>query len=214
MSTPLITIITACWRVENLKKIIECVDGQTYQNFQHLLINDNNPEVRDVFKDLCDGITRHWIDCGVRCHAFGGVARNIGVAVAFSYIRERDRNLDTEFIIFLDDDNLWEPNHLQTFIDVLQEHPEATMIGSDMIKIGVNDTNWRLEIPCRIKHGHCDLGSFLYKATLFRTYGFFWPRPRRKHRFDIELIEKMYQGEKDNTYFTGKSTFLMSYRKK
>jgi glycosyltransferase involved in cell wall biosynthesis len=126
-----LTIVTAAWRAENLPKIIESIENQTVKGFEHLIINDNNPEVRNVFKDLCDGKHRHWIDIGVRTHFFGAIARNIGVMSAFSYVHHSKRNIENEWIIFLDDDNLWKPNHLQTIVETLEQNPDATMIATD-----------------------------------------------------------------------------------
>lgn len=217
MINPKITIITAAWRVAGVKKVIECLNNQTFQDFDHLIVNDHNPEVREWLKEnnyFEDDLRRHVIDSHVRGHFFGGIARNLGVLMAFAYKREIERDLDSEFITFFDDDNSWENDHLESFVEVLKKNPNATLIGSDMVKVGVQDTSWRGIVPCVIKHGHCDLGEFLYKGTLFRNYGLFWPRPKRKHRFDIELLEKIAKGEKENVYFTHKPTLTLSYRKK
>ena len=74
-----IAIITAATRVKGLQKVIDCVDKQTYQKWQHIIINDNNPEVREFIHNLPENPKRHWIDLGVRTHWFGGIARNIGI---------------------------------------------------------------------------------------------------------------------------------------
>lgn len=214
---PKITVITAAWRINGIKRVIECLNNQTFKNFDHIIVNDNNLEIREWLKEnnyFIDSLRRHVIDNYIRTHYWGGVARSIGALVAFSYKREIERDLDREYVCFFDDDNEWENNHLESFIEVLKEHPNATLIGSDMVKVGVEDKEWKETVPCVIKHGHCDLGEFLYKGTLFRDYGFFWPRPKRKHRFDIELLEKMAKGEKENVYFTHKPTLILSYRKR
>ncbi len=212
-----ISVITAAWRVDGLKKVIRCLNDQIFRNFEHLIINDNNPDVREFLKKndyFENNRHRHVIDSFVRLHYYGGISRNIGVLASFSYLREQERNEDKEFICFFDDDNFWEKDHLQSLVEILKNHPNATLIGSDMIKIGVQDSNWKKLVPCVIKHGHCDLGNFLYKAILFRKYGVFYPRLKRKHKFDIELLEKMNVGEKENIYFTNKPTFLMNYKKR
>lgn len=209
-----LTIITAAWNAENLPKVIESIDSQTVKGFQHIIVNDNNPEVREIMKPLCDGVNRHWIDLGVRTHYYGALARNIGVIMAFSYTYHRDRDIENEWVCFHDDDNIWLPNHLESMIAMLEENPEATMIASDMEMIGQTDKKFRKVVPCWIKHGHCDLGEFLYKTKLFREYGYFFPHPRRKHKYDYELIKKMANGEGDKLVYTKKPTMLMNYKKK
>ena len=209
-----ITIVTALWNASNLPKVIESIDNQTYQDFQHIIVNDNNPEVREIFKEKCDGVKRHWIDFGVRTHYYGALARNTGVIVAFSYMHASKRDIDNEWILFHDDDNLWEPDHLESMISTANDNEEATMVASDAKWVGANDKTWTQNKKCEMKHGACDLGQFMYKTELFRKYGYFFPHPHSKHKYDWRLIEKMATGEKDKLVFTNKPTFIMNYKKK
>ena len=210
-----LTIITAAWHAENLPKVIESIDNQTYQDFQHIIVNDNNPEVREVMKPLCDGVKRHWIDCGVRGHFYGAIARNIGAMMAFSYIHHSKRDIENEWICFHDDDNRWETNHLQSMIEVAEANPQATLIATDAVWIGSHDKIWREIRPCRISQDHCDLGQFAYRTSLFRAYGYFHAHPRSKQRYDWRLIEKIVKGEgMGKVAFTNQPTFLMNYKKR
>jgi len=210
-----LTIVTAAWTASNLPKVIESIDSQTFQDFQHIIVNDNNPKVREIFKDMCDGKKRHWIDLGVRTHFYGALARNIGVIAAFSYIHHRQRDIENEWIVFHDDDNKWRPDHLQLMVDAVNANPEATMVASDAVWVGEHEKTWTEIRPCKIRHGAVDLGQLIYKTKLFREYGYFEPRPNRKHKYDIELIEKMVNGEgMDKVVFTHESSFIMNYRKR
>lgn len=209
-----LTIISALWHWEHLPNLIKSIDSQTYQDFQHILVNDNNDVVREQFKQLCDGKRRHWIDLGVRTHFYGALARDIGVLVAFSYIHHSKRDIENEWVCFHDEDNAWEPNHLQSMIETAEANPDATMVASDAVWIGANDKNWRVTMPCKIRHGACDLGQFLYKTKLFREYGYFFPHPHRKHKYDFELISKMVSGEGNRLVFSHQPTFLMNYKKR
>ena len=209
-----LTIVTAAWNAVNIPRVIESVESQTYKDFQHIIVNDNNQEVREIIKPLCDGVNRHWIDIGVRTHFYGALARNMGVIAAFSYIHHSKRDIENEWIVFHDDDNAWENNHLQSMVDILEKNPGATMIASDAIWVGANDKRWKEIRPCKIKHGSCDLGQFMYKTKLFRQYGYFFPHPRRKHKYDWELIKEMASGEGDKLVFTHLPTFIMNYKKR
>jgi len=209
----MITIITAAWNAKGLKKTIESIDNQEYTDWNHIIINDNNPEVREVFKELCDGVKRHWVDLGVRTHYYGALARNIGVQIAFSYVHHSKRDIENEWVVFHDDDNRWTTDHLQLMVATMKANPEATMIASDAIWVGKNDKSWVEEHRCKLRHGGCDLGNFIYKTSLFREYGYFFPHPRRKHKFDWELINKMVVGEGDKLVLTHKPTFIMTHKK-
>jgi len=214
-----LTIITACWRAENLPKVIESISNQTYKGeIEHILVNDNNPEVREWFKHnnyFVNNPHRHVIDSYVRGHYYGAIARNIGIMMAFSYIKEKERDIDNEYICFHDDDNLWKTEHLQSMVDTLKDNSEATLVASDAEWRGYNDKNWVAIRPCLLKQDGCDLGQFMWKANLFKKYGVFDAHPHSKQRYDFRLIKKIVDSEgEEKVAFTRNSSFIMSYRKK
>ena len=209
-----ITIITALWHADNIPAVIESVDNQTYQDFQHILVNDNNENVRKVFKGVCDGVKRHWIDFGVRCHYYGAMARNTGVMSAFSYCHHSKRDRDNEWILFHDDDNKWEPYHVEAMVNAVKRRPKSTMVVADSVWVGAKDKEWKTIRKAEFRHGGCDLGQFMYKTELFRKYGYFDPHPGLKHKYDWVLLKKMTEGEEGNIIFTGEPSFIMNYKKR
>lgn len=191
-----ISIVTAAFRPEGLSKVIASIDNQTYKKWQHIVVNDNNSEIRQYLYKLNRGSDkRYWVDLGVRTHYWGGFARNVGAMIAFSYLKDSQREWDDEWICFLDDDNLWYPDHLETLVKGHQENPEATLIGVDMEIRGVINPDYRHILKCAILPQQCDLGNFLYKKDLFEKYGYFRPRPRHKITYDYELVSKIAEGE-------------------
>lgn len=210
-----ITIITAATRINELKKVIKSIDNQTYKNFQHIIVNDNNSEVREFIKTLPENSKRHWIDIGVKTHYWGGFARNIGTMIAFSYLRDSRREWEDEWICYLDDDNLWYPDHLEILVKGHQEKPEATLIGVDMEIRGCINKDYKHILKCQIKPQQCDLGNFLYKKDLFDKYGYFRPRPRHRISFDFELISKIAKGEGENKiHLIRKNTFIFYHKQR
>lgn len=211
-----LTIITACWGPENLNRVIETVDNQTVQGFEHIFINDNHPETRKVLPGICDGNDkRHWVDLHQRCHFFGAITRNIGIQMAFSYLHESKRDIEDEWICFLDTDNTWKPDHLESMIKTKESYPTATLIASDAMWVGANDKTWTEIRSCKFRQGGCDLGQFMYNTKLFRDYGTFHAHARSKQRFDFRLIKKIIEGEEMyRVAQTNKPTFILSYRKK
>jgi len=91
---------------------------------------------------VCDGMSRleHIVDSpqvkvvhsDVPCHEdFGAWARNKGVALG-----------SNPWIAYIDDDDVWLPNHLSTFSSLLEENPQATMLRT----IG-RSFSWRRKSP-------------------------------------------------------------------
>lgn len=211
-----ITVITAAWRVEGLKNIIRCLSEQEYQNFEHIIVNDNNPDIRQFLVEnnyFQEQDNRHVIDNRVRLHYYGGPGRNIGVQASFVYIAEKMRS-DDEWICFMDDDNEFYPDYLSTFVSMHEQRPEATLLGVDMFIKSKFNSDYKKYKPCGIFPDRCDLGGFCYKRELFDKYGFFQPRPSRKITWDYELIEKMAKGEGENVYMLPKATWAFYSRKK
>jgi len=127
-----ITIVTAGFRPDGVQKVIESINNQTYKKWQHIIVNDNVADLRYKLTSITRGSDkRYWVDLGVRTHYYGGFARNVGAMIAFSYLKQKHREWDDEWICFLDDDNLWKPNHLETLVKAHEENPEATLIGVD-----------------------------------------------------------------------------------
>lgn len=62
---------------------------------------------------------------------FGAWARNKGIAIGTN-----------PWIAYIDDDDVWLPNHLSTISSLIQQHPEATMI-----KTAGQSFSWRHKSP-------------------------------------------------------------------
>ena len=177
------SVITAAWNLKGTLAGMESLDNQTYKNWEHIIVNDNNEEVREYFQGKDLGENRCFCDMGKRRHWFGGFARNVGVMYATGH-----------FILFLDDDNLFKPNHLENIAKACKENPNASMIGVYTEIRGKRDKNYKHILKTRVAPQQCDLGSFAYRRSLFRRYGYFEPRGERRITFDFELIEKIYRG--------------------
>jgi GT2 family glycosyltransferase len=212
MKEPIITIVTACWRWEGVKQIVEDVDNQTFKGWQHILVNDNSPHINiSDFKSLCDGKKRHWVDLQTRHGWSGGPARNIGISASFSYFRQSHKqDWNNYFITFFDDDNRFSPDHLQLMVDAIKKNPTATIVGASMNFVTSNGSRVKKLVIAPEK---CDLGSFIYRRDLFFKYGFWNPRPECRFRFDYDLIKRMADGEKDNLIILDEPTWSFTARK-
>ena len=108
MKNELISIIVPVYNVENyLRQCLDSIMGQTYQNFECLLINDGSP---DHSADIC----REYVSKDSRFKYFekknGGVssARNLGI--------EHSKG---EYITFIDSDDWVDSDYLEVLYNAL-----------------------------------------------------------------------------------------------
>jgi glycosyltransferase involved in cell wall biosynthesis len=197
-----ITVITASWRIDGLKNVIKNLEDQIFKNWNHIIINDNSSDIRKFLeqnKYFEDDPKRHIIDFRVRTHYYGAFARNTGAMISFSFLAEKYRS-ESEWIVFMDDDNIFYPNYLTTFVEMHIEKPTATLLGIDMEIMSKKNNDYVGIKQCEILPGKADLGMFAYKRSLFDKYGYFQARPEKKNMYDFELIKKMADGEGDRVY--------------
>ena len=108
MGNELVSIVVPIYNVENyLRQCLDSIMGQTYQNFECLLINDGSP---DHSADIC----REYVSKDSRFKYFekenGGVssARNLGI--------ERSEGA---YITFIDSDDWVESDYLEVLYKAL-----------------------------------------------------------------------------------------------
>jgi len=94
------TIIPTYRRPDQLRKAVASALGQTYRDIVVVVVDDGAglPSLPHDPRLIAVSLSRN---CGV-----AGVVRNVGLGLC-----------DSLFVAFLDDDNWWEPNHLETAIN-------------------------------------------------------------------------------------------------
>jgi GT2 family glycosyltransferase len=128
--SPRISIITPVFNtpVPRLEEAIESVLAQVYEDWELLLIDDGSTAA-DLLRALPALATRdrriHLLTLG--SHQGIGAASNRGLAGACG-----------EWIVFLDHDDVLEPDALFQVVKLLQTHPNADLIYSDEDKLSEN----------------------------------------------------------------------------
>lgn len=115
----MITVLTATLgrRPEMLAEAVESVRAQTFADWEHVIVDDGSTSVRPI-----EGITVVAVDhCGL------GPARNAGLTRARG-----------QAVALLDDDDLWQPHHLATVWDVMQQ-TGADVVYADCEEVGRRD---------------------------------------------------------------------------
>lgn len=105
---PLVSVIVPTYnRPETLRKALESLSQQTLDNFEVIVINDGGADVRSIVAGFDEGCKflylSHTTNRGLPA------ARNTGIKIAHG-----------KYIAYLDDDDIFYPEHLKTLIDFLE----------------------------------------------------------------------------------------------
>lgn len=128
MADPLISIIVPVYNVEKyLPKCIESILGQSYSNFELILVDDGS---KDKSGSICDEYAK--IDNRIKVYhkQNGGVssARNLGLD-----------NAHGEWITFVDSDDIVEPYYLSSMV-LYTENFDFSIIQFSLKRIGWSNT--------------------------------------------------------------------------
>jgi len=107
---PLVTVITPTTGAPCVRQALDSVKNQTYDNIQHLVVVDGQPKGRVIAKEYPH------INLVDLPYATGKDQYNgHRIYGAMTYIA------NGEFLCFLDEDNWYEPNHIETLVDVISK---------------------------------------------------------------------------------------------
>ena len=118
-------VISTHNRREMLKRAIDSVLKQTFQDFEIIVVDDGNEPAEEVARSFSDArirYVRHEIP-----HRGAPAARNTGI-----------KSSQGEFVAFLDDDDEWLPLKLQLQVKALDENPEAGLCFCGFEAVGEN----------------------------------------------------------------------------
>lgn len=161
-----------------IKSAIKSVLGQTFKDLELIIINDgstdNTRQTVSTFKD-------RRIVYLEKEHGGTSSARNFGLLHA-----------KAEYIAYLDDDEIYYPDHLKKLVKILGAHPLAGIAYSDTLMI--NPENYiikkekesfdkrKLEITCL-----CHTSSILHRKQCLNKTGLFDERLKRSQDWDMWL---------------------------
>jgi len=127
VATPAVSVIVPTHdRPDTLRIALQSILAQTYRDFEIVVVNDCGSDVQPVIDALDHqgriSTVRHAVNRGL------AAARNSGVGVA------RGR-----FIAYLDDDDCYYPEHLETLVPLLEENPERVVYSDALRVVQVKD---------------------------------------------------------------------------
>jgi glycosyltransferase involved in cell wall biosynthesis len=110
---PSVTIVTATTCTDYLKRNIDSVINQTYDNIQHLIVVDGQHHLDKLNYDIASDVV-------VLPYATGTEQYNgHRIYGAATYLAKGD------YIMYLDEDNWLEPNHVESLVNILQGNPNS-----------------------------------------------------------------------------------------
>jgi glycosyltransferase involved in cell wall biosynthesis len=111
---PRISVIIPVYNGEKtIRETVESVLNQTFSDFELIVINDGS---QDSTLDILANIQDPRLKVFSQSHAGVSVSRNNGIVHAHG-----------EFITFLDADDLWTPDKLETQLKALEANPQASV---------------------------------------------------------------------------------------
>ncbi|MBD2579595.1 glycosyltransferase [Oscillatoria sp. FACHB-1406] len=123
---PSVSVIIPAYNARStIKKTLESVFAQTHSDFEIIVINDGSTD--DTLK-ICQEIPDRRLKIFSYENAGQAVSRNRGIERASG-----------DYIAFLDADDLWTKNKLETQLQTLQNNPEAAVVYSWTDYIDEND---------------------------------------------------------------------------
>ena len=123
---PRVSIITPCYNAEPyIAATIESVRAQTFTDWEHIVVDDGSP---DHAAEIVVKYTLEEPRLKLIRQPNGGVAnaRNNGYKAA---------SLDSDYLYFLDADDVIEPNMLEVMIEYMDAHPEAGLTHCDFNRL-------------------------------------------------------------------------------
>jgi len=121
-SGPLVTVLVATFnRPKYLSKALASVLRQTHKNLQIVVVNDGGCDVTDIVKSFND--PRLLL-----------INRNENRGKAFS-LNEALSYVRGKYIAYLDDDDLYYPNHIETLVDALENKTQCGVAYTDLYKV-------------------------------------------------------------------------------
>jgi len=121
-SMPKVTVLTPTYnRADYLKETITSVLNQSEQDWEMLVINDGGEDVRPIIDGIGDPRVRYF-------HR----RKNRGKASCLNFALEKANG---DYIAYLDDDDIWYPNHLAVLSRELDENPGVGVVYSDLYAV-------------------------------------------------------------------------------
>jgi len=210
MSEPLVTVVTATTGNPFLYDALLSVKKQTYTNIEHYVVIDGNERKKDALK-----IVSKFPDVKVLTLPYATGRDNYNghrIYAAATYLK------NGRYISFLDEDNYYDPTHIQDCVDVVHDNYDW---GYSLRKIVDKDKNYICNDDCESLGKHrsvlndnfIDVGCwFLSKACALMVSPLWFRRarnPKEQPEVDRIITSTLIQ---HSPKFEGTGKYTFNYR--
>lgn len=181
----LISVITPTWRRADLliDRCIPSVRAQTWRNVRHVVVSDGpDPQLAARLAAECPDVV------------FAQLGEHLDGPVDYgSRARNRGLELADGDVAYLDDDNAYQPKHLQALAEALER------TGADFVYSRMH-VHWQQDYQigaCPPAYGQIDTSLLMHRPGLPQRYGM-WPVPGQidgdKHAPDWAVVASWLAG--------------------
>lgn len=162
---PTISVIVPTFkRQELLKRAVDSIKSQDYINTEIVVVGDCDPDFSNIEGCHCLNLAKN--------HGAGGAEpRNYAIMLSSG-----------KLIAYLDDDNMWENNHLSSVYTKMIETKSDYVFSS----INLNGKLWSCDVPQR---GKIDTSCLLHKRSMIQDFGFWKDRIEAGYAHDWEFVK-------------------------
>ncbi len=174
---PLISVVIPTYkRIELLNRAMMSALTQYYGNIEIIVVGDDCPDLAEMIPLGSPPPNVRLFNLPKNHGAGGAVPRNHAIMAAGG-----------QLIAYLDDDNVWKPEHLSTLYEALREHGASFAFSS----MEVNGTDLGFSEP---KQGGIDTSCILHKKSLIAKYGEWKDRTEANYFHDWEFVSRWVKG--------------------
>ncbi len=133
---------------EYLPAALDSILQQSFTNFQLLVIDDGSD---DATKD----ILKHYAKRGVKClHFKKNKGRPFARNKALAYALDSHKEHGTDYLFWMDADDLSRPNRLEKQISFMQERKDISILSTAMYCMGTNVHGHNVDTTIKKSNGH------------------------------------------------------------
>jgi len=199
-------VITPTTGASELLDAIESVKNQTYEHVEHLIVIDGK-EFSDRTKKL---VNKNTLICELPYNTGGGGWYGHRVMAAFSHLVPHD------YILFLDQDNWYQPNHIEKLIYTIEKFNfdwafslrNIFSVNKEFICQDNCESLGRFSAWVDDKVHLVDSSSYCFTNAFIRKYGYIWDHGWGADRRFYTIITEVLK----HTNFGCSNNYTLCYR--
>ncbi|HJX91725.1 MAG TPA: glycosyltransferase family 2 protein [Pyrinomonadaceae bacterium] len=182
MQSPQVSVIVPAFKIAPyIAEAIDGVVGQTFTDWEVIVINDGSPDTVELEQALAPYLDK--IVYIKQENKGAGAARNAGMKVARG-----------EYVAFLDGDDIWLPNFLSSQLELIQSDGGYDLVYADAENFGDPETEGHTSMETNPSEGEVTFTSLIASKTCVITSGVL---VRRQCLIDVGYMDDSFPNSQD-----------------